>query len=94
MYLNISGSFLGRRGGNGILNMACVDVGSKADLRRLDNDGARSLMLIFKGLPRHRALVSHSSRPPLAIQSSGKYPMFIFTSTEAAVRQDVGLDSP
>ncbi len=27
----------------------------------------------------------------LAIQSSGKYPMSIFTSTEAAVRKDVSL---
>ena len=40
--MNISGGFLGLRGGNGILNMAYVGTESKADIRRWDNDGARS----------------------------------------------------
>jgi hypothetical protein len=42
MHLNISGGFLGLRGGNGNLNMACVGTESKADIRRWDNNGARS----------------------------------------------------
>ena len=43
MYLNISGGFLGLRGGNSNLNIAFVGTESKADIRRWDNNGAKSI---------------------------------------------------
>jgi len=42
MYLNISGGFLGLRGRNRNLNIAYVGIESKADIRRWNNNGARS----------------------------------------------------
>ena len=41
-FRRFSGGFLGLRGGNGNLNMACVGTESKADIRRWDNNSARS----------------------------------------------------
>ena len=42
-FRRFSGGFLRLRGGNSNLNMACVSTKSKADIRRWDNNGAKSI---------------------------------------------------
>jgi len=42
MYLNISGGFLRLKDGNNNLNIIYVGIESKADIKRWNNDGAKS----------------------------------------------------